>query len=98
MTTIRRIDVMSAAKMYGALLAAVGLLIGAFISLFAILGASIAAANDEGGAVLGLLFGAGAIVVMPIMYGIMGFVGGAIQAFIYNVIAARVGGIQVELG
>ena len=98
MTTIRRIDVLSAAKMYGALLAAVGLLIGAFISLFALLGASIAAANDEGGAALGLLFGAGAIIAMPIFYGIIGFVGGAIQAFIYNVIASKGGGIQVELG
>ena len=33
---------------------------------------------------MGLLFGVGAIIIMPIMYGIMGFIGGAITGFIYK--------------
>ena len=100
MTTIRRIDVLSSAKVYSALMTVVGLIAGAFVSLFAILGASMAAGmGDEPGAgLLGVIFGIGAIIVLPIVYGVMGFIVGAIQAFVYNVVASRIGGIQIELG
>ena len=99
-TIIRRIDVLSSAKVYSALMTVVGLIAGAFVSLFAILGASMAAGmGDEPGAgLLGVIFGIGAIIVLPIVYGVMGFIVGAIQAFVYNVVASRIGGIQIELG
>ncbi len=34
---------------------------------------------------------------MPIIYGIIGFIGGVILALAYNIIASVVGGIKFEL-
>ena len=44
-----------------------------------------------------MLFGAGAVVILPIVYGCIGFVGGLIMAPLYNLVAKVVGGIEVEL-
>lgn len=93
---ISRIGVLSLAKMMGVLYAFLGLVIGGFISLFSMLGASIAASQNEGSP-LGFLFGVAAIVVAPIFYGCLGFIGGLIMAPIYNVAAKIAGGIEVEL-
>jgi hypothetical protein len=46
---------------------------------------------------IALFFGVGAIVVLPILYGVAGFVGGILGAAIYNVIASIVGGIEFEI-
>jgi len=43
-------------------------------------------------------FGGGVFVVMlPIFYGIAGFIGGVICAFVYNICAGIVGGIEVDV-
>jgi hypothetical protein len=43
------------------------------------------------------VFGVGAVFLLPIVYGIMGFLGGVITAVIYNLAAGAVGGLEVEL-
>ena len=43
------------------------------------------------------MFGMGAIVIMPIFYGCMGFIGGAIAAVIYNSLAGMMGGLELRL-
>jgi len=47
----------------------------------------------------GILAGAGLamVIIFPVMYAVMGFIGGIIAAFIYNIVAKMVGGIQVEV-
>jgi len=97
---LRRIGVLSAAKVSGILYAGLGLLIGGFFSLFAILGLGAAAlTNDQGGggAFLGLIFGIGSIVLFPLFYGVIGFLGGIVGAFLYNLAAGVVGGIELDL-
>jgi hypothetical protein len=42
-------------------------------------------------------FGVGAIVILPIVYGVMGAIFAAIGAFIYNIVAGWVGGIEIEV-
>ena len=54
-----------------------------------------AAASKNGGAPIpfAFLFGAGALLV-PVFYGVMGFVFGVIGAAIYNLVAKWTGGIE----
>jgi hypothetical protein len=40
--------------------------------------------------------GIAAVFVIPIVYGIFGFIGGMISAVLYNVFAGIVGGIEVH--
>lgn len=47
------------------------------------------------GSIFGLI-GILAIVILPILFAIVGFIVGVVGAAIYNVIAARLGGIEVE--
>jgi hypothetical protein len=93
---LERIGVLSVAKVFGILYAVLGLIVGGLFSLFSILGAAVAASEGgEGG--LAMLIGAGAVIVAPIFYGVLGAIFGAIGAGIYNLIAMTVGGIELEL-
>ncbi|MEP3386819.1 MAG: hypothetical protein ABJO02_01445 [Reichenbachiella sp.] len=42
-------------------------------------------------------FGAAALLVIPIMYGIIGFIFTAIGCVVYNLIASFTGGIEIEM-
>ena len=95
---LKSIGVLSAAKVVGVLYAVMGLLMGVvFGAVFAMIPAM---AGPEGQGVPGWLapmFGFGAIVFMPIVYGICGFIGGAIAAAIYNGLAGVIGGLELRL-
>ena len=96
---IRRVNPLSAAKIGGMFGVVLGLIIGAFASLIGMVAGGLASAAPDapdGGAFIGMLFGAGAIVILPIFYGIFMFVAGLIQAAIYNLVAKWVGGLEVE--
>jgi hypothetical protein len=41
--------------------------------------------------------GAAFTVMIPVLYGVMGFIGGIIGALIYNLVAKWIGGIEVEV-
>ena len=96
---IRRVGPISAAKVGGVLYAGLGLVIGACVSLVMMVIGGAAAVTDEApaGAFVGMLFGAGAIVVMPVFYGIIGAVTMLISAALYNVVAKIAGGIEIEV-
>ena len=49
------------------------------------------------GAAIGPIVGIVMAIMMPVFYGCMGFVMGALGSFIYNLMAGWVGGIEVEL-
>ena len=86
---IKRMGVLSVAKVSAVTLAAMGLFIVLIVMLFGSL---------IGGA-FGMMGEAGitAVIAAPIVYGILGFIFGALYAFIYNVSAGVVGGIEIEL-
>jgi len=96
---LTRIVVMSVAKIFGVLNAAIGLIIGICIALFSLIGAGMTAAVQQSGAPtwIGAVFGIGAIIFLPILYGTMGFIFGAIWAALYNLFAGMVGGIEIEM-
>ncbi|MGH7784156.1 MAG: hypothetical protein ACREO5_09995, partial [Candidatus Binatia bacterium] len=58
-----------------------------------IVGSDARLAVGGGGVVIGIV----AMIGIPIMYGIIGFIGGAIGAAVYNIFAGFVGGIEIEV-
>jgi len=98
MTRIRRFSVLSVGKMMGMVYALIGLLAGAVLALLSLVGAGIGAAvQDSGTPFLGALVGVGAIIILPIFYGIIGFLGGLLSSAIYNLVAGMTGGVEMEL-
>ena len=102
--TIRRVNVASAAKIGGTLYVILGLIFGVIVALISMAGAGFAAAaqNDPEmprmmASMIGAMFGVGAIVVLPIFYGVMGLIGGALLAAIYNLVAGFTGGLVVDV-
>ena len=93
---LKRIGPWSVAKVSGAIYAALGLIFGVFFALAAMIG-GLAEHGADGGAFFGAIFGVGAIVILPVFYGVMGLVGGALGAWLYNVFAGMVGGIEIQL-
>jgi hypothetical protein len=92
---IKRVGVVSVGKMYGAVCAAMGLIIGVLFAAIGSLGSGLAGAS--GTSVLPFAgMGVAAIIVIPIMYGIFGFIGGVIGGAFYNLFAGMVGGIEIE--
>ncbi len=96
MMQIKKIEPLSAGKLLGTLYALIGLFIGGIFTLLALVG--VAAGGGGGDAALGsILGGIGAIIMMPLFYGVLGFLGGLVGAFFYNIIAGMVGGISLEI-
>lgn len=93
MATLKRIGPGSMFKLMGFLYVFIGLIIGAVVTLIALAGAKPAG----GGGALSALFGAAAIVVFPILYGVLGAIAGAIGAWLYNFCARVVGGLELDL-
>lgn len=92
---LTRIEPMSMAKIYAVIGALYGLLIGVpFACMAAMIGSQLSQYGD-GGAAAGSI-GFAAIIIYPIGGAIGGFIGGLISAFVYNLVAGWVGGIEME--
>jgi hypothetical protein len=97
---IKRFGIFSAAKIYAVVMAGLGLVIGVPLGLIMIVfGAAIASAggNSAAGGGFGIGLGLFYMIGLPIIYGVMGFVFGAIGAAIYNATARTIGGLEMEL-
>ncbi len=82
--TLHRIDPMSLAKILGVVYGLLGIVGGAFVALLGLVSASFSRA--AGGLVM--------ILLAPVIYAAVGFIGGYIVAWLYNALAPRVGGIN----
>lgn len=99
--TIRRFGVLSVAKMNAIIWFIFGLIVGVLYGLFFIIfGAAMSSFAPEGGGmgatesvVAGVIF----MVAMPMIYGLMGLVAGAVGALVYNALAGLIGGIKFEI-
>ena len=100
--TIKRFGVFSVAKMYGLIAFVIGVIVGVIYGLILIVfGAAISALGPgrdaTAGGVSTVVMGIVMMIAFPIFYGILGFIGGAIAAVIYNVMSGIVGGVKFEL-
>ncbi|HVN73339.1 MAG TPA: hypothetical protein VMT44_01960 [Methanoregula sp.] len=91
MTVIKSVEIMSWAKIHALFGIVFGLIYGI---IFGVILTAVGVGMDRGGMTA---FGIASVVIFPIIFGIMAFIGGAIVAFLYNVFAGKIGGIQVEL-
>ncbi len=91
---VKRFGVWSVAKVYGALSGAFGLLIGLCFALASAIG--IGLSDEEQPRFIAAMFGAGAVIFLPVFYGVMGVVMGALSAALYNLFAGMVGGVRIE--
>ncbi len=90
---IKSVGIGSSAKISGALYALMGLIFGGIFALTSLFSQGL---WDES-PFLGMMFGVGAIVFLPVFYGTMGLVAGAIGAALYNWVAGMIGGLELEL-
>jgi hypothetical protein len=95
---IKGVGALSVAKIAAVLYAGLGLLIGV---VFALIGMAGFARQMSGASSAlpfgGMLFGVGAIIILPICYGLMGFIFTLIGATIFNMAARLTGGVQIEV-
>jgi len=95
---IRKIGVGSAAKVFGTLHALWGFIFGVIVALISLAGAGLSAASDEPmPAWLGPVLGVGAVIILPICYGVLGALFGALTAVFYNVVAGIAGGLRLDV-
>jgi len=102
MAVLARISPSSAAKVGLISYAIIGLLIGVLVALISLMAGGIASHLGQNAppglsAAVGMGGGLAAIIVMPIIYGIIGAIAFGLSALIYNVVAGWVGGIEIDL-
>jgi len=86
---LNRIGPLSAATVVAVLYAIFGLVMGAFLSIAAVFRA------DAGG--VAAMWGVAAVVIFPVLYGVLGFLVTLLTTWLYNVVAGAVGGIEFDL-
>jgi hypothetical protein len=93
MHIIKSVGVLSVAKIMGMIYGCMGLIAAPFFLLIGLLGSALGQHNSA----LAGIFGVGFAVLMPVLYGVIGFVAGLIGALLYNLFARWVGGFELEL-
>lgn len=93
MNIVKSVGVLSVAKIMGMIYACMGLI---FAPLFLLIGLMGSALGQQKSPLAGV-FGVGFAVLMPVLYGVMGFIMGLIGALLYNLFAGWVGGFELEL-
>lgn len=93
MVKIEKIGVASAAKIYGLTLGILGFVIGIFYALFlsTFLGLFKDSSMNLGS--MGIIVA----IIFPIIYGILGFIIGALGSVVYNFVASKIGGLEIQL-
>ena len=96
MLVIKKIDILSSAKLQAILMAITGLITG-ILQLIA--SAIMASLLGGAGGTFGILggFGLFTIILFPILAAILGFISGAVGALFYNLIAGWVGGVKMDI-
>ena len=95
---LKKIGPLSCGKVSGVLYGFFGLILGVIIAAFSVIATMFGAAMDAPSSAFGGLFvGLGSVIILPLFYGALGFIGGFLSALFYNRIAGWIGGVEVEL-
>ena len=91
---IRRVGPLSCAKVAGVLYLIMGFVIGGMVSLITLAGVF---GGRPSGGFMASLFGTAAVVVLPICYGVFGFIMTLIMTSLFNLIVGFTGGVEVDV-
>jgi hypothetical protein len=98
---LKKIGVISLARIVAIIYAFLGFVIGIFVafvvSIGSIAGSRFSELSNGFSPLIGLVFGIGSIVIFPIIYGLLGFLMGLIASALYNWIVGFTGGIEFEM-
>ncbi len=97
MTVIRRIEPASAFKIGFVINGFFGLILGAFCTLASVAGV-VFVRNLHTSMGIAHTVGVAAIVICPLIYGLVGGISAAIGSALYNVASSWLGGLKLELG
>ncbi len=95
MTVLKRVSPVSAFKVGFVCYAILGFVLGAICTLIAL--GVFPMAQGAHSMFLGRFVGLLAIIICPIVYGLLGAIGALIGAAIYNLASGWVGGLEVEI-
>lgn len=94
---LKRIEPLSLGVMQGALFAAIGLIPAAFFLVVGVISLATGGFDGTGSQLaVGLVGTTFMMVLAPVAYGVVGFIGGLIMALAYNLCASFFGGIELE--
>jgi hypothetical protein len=93
MQVINSVGVLSVAKIIGLIYGCLGLMFVPLFLLIGLAGSIVGQQRTPFAGTLGVVFA----LFMPLLYGLMGFVMGAIGALLYNLFAKWVGGIELKM-
>jgi hypothetical protein len=91
--TLKRIDPLKAGIMLAIIYGILGLVFVPFFLLMEVAATHLPPAQRVGV----LAVGAGFAVFLPVFYAVLGFIGGVVGSFIYNVSAKWVGGMEFDI-
>jgi len=96
MKKIKRVGAVSLGKILGIMYGFMGLVFGGIITLFSFLAVTVF--SPEASSIKGvpIFFGTGAIVFVPLFYGVLGFIIGIFSGWVYNLATRLVGGLDIE--
>jgi hypothetical protein len=90
---VKSVGVLSVAKIMGLVQACLGLIFAPFCLLIGVLGSVLGQQKTPFAGMFGIFFA----LFMPILYGVIGFLTGAIGALLYNLFARWVGGFELDI-
>ena len=102
MVKLQKIGVLSSVKVYAVLMASLGLIAGILYSfggaaIDVLVSAGWMTSSETPGLSYGTLLAFAALIGMPVLFSLAGSTFAGIMAILYNLVAGRIGGIELEL-
>ncbi len=88
---IKKINVYSLGKILGLTYGFIGLILGGLLVLISL--TSLIVSQISISEFIGMFI---IVIAAPILYGVLGFVSGLTVAYIYNIVAGKCGGLEIE--
>lgn len=93
MHIVKSVGVLSVARIMGMIYGCLGLIFAPFFLLFGLIGSLAGQQKTPFAGAIGIVLA----LMMPVLYGVMGFISGAIGGLLYNAFARWVGGFELEM-